>query len=277
MSALDWLLPWESQPQEVVSLDRDNPLVRGIVMHVPFHPSWGMRDIVRGNPVTATGLASTNTSSRGISPLFGTSNFADLTDTTGIANLTDPVTIAWVQKFVSPSANSTVLHWKLSGAARTALAGYQSTSSSYRFSFGTSANEWNLSAVASPVDGEERVCVLVCRAGLESATAGDFSIYINGVDQGTPGATTFGSNTTAGMRVGAALAGTDPFEGGISRLTIWNRPLLERDALEWSASPDVIYEPQTIWVPVSAGGGGSGFQAAWARNANTMIQGGMRA
>lgn len=33
------------------------------------------------------------------------------------------------------------------------------------------------------------------------------------------------------------------------------------------------FEPQRVWVPVASAGGGGGFQAAWAANANTVIQG----
>lgn len=39
----------------------------------------------------------------------------------------------------------------------------------------------------------------------------------------------------------------------------------------WAA----VYEPRRIWVPVSAGGGGS-FQAAWARNRSHVIGAGVR-
>lgn len=60
--------------------------------------------------------------------------------------------------------------------------------------------------------------------------------------------------------------------GAVYLFAIWNRVLPRKLAARLSANPWYLFAPRSIWVPVAAG---ATFNAAWAANANTLIQPGV--
>lgn len=199
-----------------------------------------MRDLVSGAAVTKTGLAASSavTISGGqLLPLFGTGNYADLQQPARITSGTQPVTIAWVQEPRSPSAYNALLNWKISGAANS-FAIYQATADAgYYFAIGPRSGgsvQLLYASIGATTNGALDVFVLVCRGGLNSTTASDYTLYRNGVVIASSGTTNFGANSASVFRVGALDSGGDPFEGAIGDLHVWSRGLNDAEARSWT-------------------------------------------
>lgn len=199
-----------------------------------------MRDLVSGAAVTKTGLAASSavTISGGqLLPLFGTSNYADLQQPARITSGTQPVTIAWAQEPRSPSAYNALLNWKISGAANS-FAIYQATAdAAYYFAIGPRSGgsvQLLYGAVGATTSGAQDLFLLVCRGGLNSTTASDYTLYRNGVVIASSGTTNFGANSASVFRVGALDSGGDPFEGAVGDFHVWSRGLNDAEARSWT-------------------------------------------
>lgn len=250
---------WDCQPQEAAELYSEGPLFPGLAVLAPLAPSQPMRNLVDGKAITPTGLGSRLTNRVGEFFSFGASSFADLQQPAAITSGTQPVTIAWVQEPRSPSAYNAVLNWKISGAANS-FAIYQATSdASYYFAIGPRSGgsvQLLYASIGATTSGALDVFVLVCRGGLSSTTASDYSLYRNGVLIPSSGTTNFGANSASVFRVGALDSGGDPFEGILANLHIWSRALSEADARSWCSSPwQLLARRSTEPVPTGAGGG----------------------
>lgn len=88
--------------------------------------------------------------------------------------------------------------------------------------------------------------------------------YKNGVfDTTTPtnlfGGSGFGPAATNALplRIGNRDDGTTPFSGRVLFAAVWNRQLFGAEHAELASNPWALFAPRRIWVPVSAGGGGS--------------------
>lgn len=269
MSALDWLLPWESQPQEVGDVDWGNSLLQDaeFVMlgsQIFWNPLNRTLTRVGGQEsgVTSAGLGQRLTSTQYLSYPANVANGG-----------TGPWTLAGLFMPVSGATDGAAI------AGMAEAPGSSTFDRSIRFLAGT--YEWGAylfdgsakSAVSGvvPVNGRTD-CVIGTTDG-----ASTLVVAANG-REGSVAVTSggFAGYTSAEICLGQA--------NNISLGTMLV-PIFVRTRGYWSASqrasflanPWQVFAPRSIWVPVSAGGGGGGFQAAWARNANTMIQGGMRA
>lgn len=240
--------PWTSQPQCSVGLDKSSPLMQGLLFHAPLHPQWGMRDLVSGAPAVRTGLAARGVNKYGALPLFGASNYADF-NAPPTMDGAQPFTIAWVQQPISPAGYGTVLDIRPPVNAANSFLIYQSASdTSYQFVVGPRDGGGNGKqaqfAMGTQTSGQLDVYVLVAPAGLATASAA-YVLYRNGVRQAAAAASPpFGAASPTGMRFGTVLGATsDPFEGLLGGLTIWQRILSDAEGCLMSARPSAIYAP----------------------------------
>lgn len=94
--------------------------------------------------------------------------------------------------------------------------------------------------------------------------------YVNGADAGSSAISTSAANWT---RLFLGRNRTDNGSGAADTLltVAWDRAITAAEALAFSRNPWQLFEDEPAFFFTGAAGGG-GFQAAWARNANTMIQ-----
>lgn len=265
MILLPYSRPWEQQPTDE-RIDWTHPRAVGLEFAASLS-ALGVRDLVSGRPGTLTGLAASLPAS-GRMPLvyrqFGASNYADFTAPARIG-ATTPFTIAWTQEARSTSAYSSIVHinFGTAGADRPFLIYQSASDANYYFAAGPSSGSnqarW-ATAIGAVTNNRLDRYVLRCAGGSQSTTLTDYTLYRNGqlvTRDGT--GIVFGGLTTGGFRIGALLTGSDPWEGLIGDLRLWGRLLSEEESAEESLVDQVLvlYEPQRIWVPVSAAGGGA--------------------
>lgn len=254
------LATWAAQPQEVVGIDWSHPRTDRLCFFMPGGDALGMRDLVRNQLLTLTGLSTQILTSEGPTRLFGTSSYADFTAPPEIG-ATTPFTVAWSQEARSTSAYSAILNVNF-GSGTNCFAVYQSSAvAAYYFTAGprgggSTAHSWSVALGAVTNNRLDRF-VLRAAAGSQSVTGSDWSLFRNGqlVSRGT--STTFSAFTGAAARIGARETGADPWEGAILDMRLWARVLSDDEAArESQVQPAAeLYEPRRIWVPVGAAGG----------------------
>lgn len=257
--ALDFLLPWDSQPQEVVEVDWNNPLTNGLVFLAPLWPGQ-LNDIVGGKRATVTGTLGYAATRDGVFPLFSGSQYIDY-GAFGAEFPAGPATIAWIQTPIAQSGFNTLMNLMPSGGVNSWVCYQNGGGGSYAFTFGRRAGtgpaNYN-TTVGTPANGDTRRFI-VRSPSLDTATYTDYSLFDRFSGALAPdGSTTYGGNTSTGMRIGALLpSGGDGFDGAIGMVAIWKRQLSDAEARDYNANPWQLFAPRTIWVPVSAGGGGT--------------------
>lgn len=265
MALIQYAAPWDRQPQEGVDLDRGGEFFNNLVVAAPFNPSLPMRDLVSGRSITATGLGSRIVTANGLYHSFGSSNYADLPQPPEITSGTQPITIAWTQQPVATSGYSTILTWKVSGAAKPFLIYQSATDAAYYFSVGPRDGAGNAvkfgAAVGAVTNGALDKFLLVCLGGVSSTNASDYVLYRNGEAFTSADKAAFGNSSSTAFRVGATETGGDPFEGAIGDFCIWNEAFGAEKAQRYQNFQWRLYAPQAILVPVSAGGGGTTISA----------------
>lgn len=250
------------QPSNPV-IDWANPLTKGLVLLLPMgQGDRGQRDLVSGAATTRTGtLAQTASRAGGSFPLFGSSQYIDVAQPSGITSTT-PCVIFWTQEPRGTTASSAVLDWRASGASNSFLI-YESTTAAYNFVVGrrlsnAGAHQVTFStAVGAPTNNRVDHFALLLTNGMDSVTG--VRLWRNGVEMiaGTSGSgNNFGTSTTAGFRLGTLLGGTsDPFEGLLGNVGIIARALTAQEMVSLSANPWQVYAPDArpLWAPFVAG------------------------
>lgn len=238
-----------SQPQCSVGLDKSSPLMQGLLFHAPMHPQWGMRDLVSGSPAVLTGMAAQGVNKYGALPLFGASNYADFTVPPTLDG-NKPVTFAWVQEPRGTSSFGTILNIKppVNGTNAFLIFGSDAVGG-----YGLVLGNRNGSAVSANFESnigwftnnrvDSFVATLSVGINDTSGTLGNYRVWRNGVPYSPGSTTTLGLNTVAGFRVGSRDAASDPFEGLIGGMTIWQRVLTDAECLLMSTRPSAIYAP----------------------------------
>lgn len=255
-------LPWFEQPQTAVEVNWENPLSRGLLFLAPLNPTTGLRELVRGHLLTRTGALTPTPSRNGIYPTFAASNYLDLPSVPALGT-TGPATFAWTQEPRSTSAYSTLLQINF-GSGTNAFLIYQSASdANYQLAVGPAGNGGGNNgsaanfAVGSATNGALDRFVLVAAAGVLNYFTANYSLWKNGVKVAAATSTTFGSTTTAVARIGATNTGSDPFEGLIGNLHIWNRSLTDAEAAAWSSPGGEfsLFAPrvQYLWSSILSG------------------------
>ncbi len=258
MSELDFLLPWDSQPQEAVSIDWSNPLSKGL--HMGFHgPS--LRDVVMDDQFINVGGAARSIVRDGV----------------GVRGTAAASYLMSQRMPVYPTNKMTVLAGVVLGSSwpADAVAVY-----GHHYQYNTNDGLYDLGIVSAT--GKVR---LELKTGLgtfpSASTATSLSLatgrlehiggtydganiqaFYNGLADGSaiPQTATLFTNGTPRKLIGANFP-VDNSNANINGHTVvyvfaWHDRVLSADEIRSIRdNPWQLFEPQTIWVPVSAGGG----------------------
>ena len=245
------------QPQSAPQIDRSHPLSSSLALLMPLSAGCPRADLITGRIATSTGSLALTPSSFGTAPLFGSSNYLTFNDPPTITSATQPVTFSWVSEGRATSAYSAILHWKPPGASQAFLIYRAAGDSAYQFAAGPGGSSSVFTAATGlQGNGTPERFVLVCLGGMAATGSANYKLFRNGVQVAAGSNTTFGASTSAVARIGALGSGSDPFEGLIANLAIFNRALTDSEAASLSANPWQIYAGRRpLYLPESAGGG----------------------
>ena len=248
------------------AVDWSNRLTRGLVVLIPGGPAdQARRNIVDGTATTRTGTLAQTAGRAGSFPLFGSSQYIDVTQPSGITSTT-PCVIFWTQEPRGTTASSAVLDWRASGASNSFLI-YESTTAAYNFVVGrrlsaSGAHQVTFSsAVGAPTNNRVDNFALLLPNGMDSVTG--IRLWRNGAEMIAGTSTSgnnFGTSTTAGFRLGTLLGGTtDPFEGLLGNVGVIARALTAQEMVSLSTNPWQVYanDWRPLWGPSIGGGGGN--------------------
>lgn len=250
--------PRTEQPQDFGALDWGDSITAGLVSHLALHPDWGMLDMVSGARATLTGSGSSPPNAFGRLTKFASGKYVDFPAPIGLLGTT-PVTIAWVQEPQGTTAYSSVIQLKAAGSTNSFLVYQSASDASYYFIAGCRNGTPAASFAASvgpTTNGVLDCYVLTNAGGLESNTAGDYTLWRNGRKFTTATNVAISSSTSSGIRIGAVEAGADPFEGLLGCVSVWARVLSDTECLRMSTQPQSIYAPQIISIPWPAASSG---------------------
>lgn len=233
--------PWDSQPQEVVELDREG-LGKGVKMLLmPI----GGRLVDLANPSilwTPSGNAATKATHKGIASTFdGTDDYFSATGYVDIVGATGTFFL-WAPTVNTFDSSGTVW-WG------TSTTYFQSSAIGVEYAFAA-----NVTGTTSAANTKNTSIVLTAQTTANSQRA-----YLNGTPNGT-GA----SGTPVSFAAGAKSFSFGRYIGGSSwdanaevviagfTTEVWT----EAQAKQFSDDPWQLFAPRSIWIPVSAGGGG---------------------
>ena len=265
------LLPWDSQPQEPVGVDLNNPLMRGVVE--VYVPPWMGGGTLIASPVrTEAGTIERTTRAIGRGRLMNGSSYDSWADAGLSAAFTQQLTWFALLDIDSHTAGSFII-----GNVEAASTGYNHglyINNSKFPTFFVKTGGVGASAIGSAVITAVGPVAMV--GTYDGATMVVHShTYSTGLYQRATTAKTGNLDTTTfPVTVGrwnggfGGMAGTF-YLGGVIR-GVWT----DTQAREFFANPWQVFAPRSIWVPVSSGSAPATFQAAWARNANTVLVGG---
>ena len=242
MSALDFLLPWDSQPQEPAELDRDG-LGKGVQMLLM--PMGGrLVDLVNPAQIwTPSGNATTKPTAKGIAA--SVDGVDDYWSTTGYPNIVGLGTFfIWLPRVGAMDSSGSVMFGSNSGASSY----FQLSSIGVNYVFAAT-----ITSAADLTNSINRSFV-----GWSNGTGGGSNgSFVDGVANGSAAAsaTAFASgskNFNFGRWIGGSFWDCD-LDSVIAGFTteVWTA----RQARQFHDDPFSIFAPRTIWVPVSAGGG----------------------
>ena len=131
---------------------------------------------------------------------------------------------------------------------------------------------------ASALTANVRQTVEITQGPLLNATS---LMYANGASMSVTVVVAGPANNAAAsgqpIRVGRRADGFVQMDGFTEYVAGWARQISAVDLAEFRRAPYAILRPRETPVFHSLGGGGGGFQAAWAARANTVIQGALHA
>lgn len=249
------LIGWDSQPQEVV-YPQERWLSRRLVWAT--HPLFAGYSLSGGGSATVNGtrlLAGPEALVRGFNTTFG----AGSTDAivTGLTTHSTRRTYAFrmLRNGTGGGTFGRVFEKRTSAAQVELLFNNSSPSTALRytraFSGGDQYWDWNF-----PPDGSLNQYVLTYDS---SASSNQPRLWMNGVEQ-----TLVNENLTSGTantNADAYVIGNRTndsaraWDGLIGEFFVFDEILTDSEAAELSANLSALWQPQTIWVPYSTGGG----------------------
>jgi hypothetical protein len=137
---------------------------------------------------------------------------------------------------------------------------------------GTAANRQRFTLATGQTRTGQRHSMVMRRAG-----DGQHAMWINGVLLTASNGNSFASptgNSVIGNSSPGSLA--NDWNGRVWMFVLCNGLLSDAHAFEISNNPGLLFEPQRLLFPLTVGGGGGGFLAAWARNRSHVIGAGVR-
>ena len=240
-------LKWLTQPQQPRVVDWSSPFTRGLTQLVDM--SSGVPRQLVGTGLVASGTIGRVARTKG---LAATNNGEIVAAGTAANFLTLPVTTSEVTVLYVGGRLSTPAASRVAVAACTRSA---SESAGFELDFGNAFADANLLYFAPNGAGSSGAKLFVDGAQPVGVSPTDKSIT-NGVSYAV--VASFTSHTVgSGHTVLAKAAGASDYAYDVfcSLYAVWNRQLTDTEHAELSANPWLLFEPQDIWVPVSAGGG----------------------
>jgi hypothetical protein len=264
MSELDFLLPWDSQPQEAVEIDWENPLTKGLAFSAGLSSRLIFRDDVLGKNGTPSGSVVISPSRIGTSAQFDGSSYLDY-GSGGLISSTSPFTITLYEETGTAGAYNSLFAFS---AGTTRFVMYRGTGAGYTCVIGPlngGATVREFSSLGAQTAGEKIRFVITGTGGLGSVTG--LRLWANGVEQtsGTSNLSAAGGNNSIGW--GGV---NNKFNGKLSDVNLIERIWSDAEIKSYFDQPNQLYRARSIPVPVSAGGSGT-FNPAWARQGAKFI------
>lgn len=268
MAVNGWRRPWSAQPFGDVSA---SPLwiARKLV------GAWGYDGSLPGRNIADSpglgGLTSTNTTRTatpyGIATAFnGSSSFLTNTAQTAVTQL--PVTF-FARVYIGASKAARIFDIS-TGTTANDVIGIQQNSNGLRAQHYDGSNE-GYAEIVNAGNLSRWITVAAVFDGLTSR-----AIYVDGGAQSATNTTSVVAPSGINrVTIGYAPWGTEYFNGTVSHALLFASALTAAEIMALHLDTLQVLAPRRIWVPVSAGGGGS-FQAAWARNRSHVIGAGVR-
>lgn len=263
--------PWTRQPQAAAPIHQSG-IGRGIFVSIDRNFGYANGVLVPANNYGGTGLPPLAPGPAGI----GNNTTGALVDRRLLVDGPLAATAPWtIAVTLSATANVSLSHIFGFGLFYSGTALGASSTGQNRailnylnnyYWWGESA-DWN-TGVAFDIDGIVRTIVF-------AHDGTNIYFYRAGVLAGSTARPAGVSTTPAGRYAvlgNKHSSGTNSPSATIYNGRAWNRCLTASEVVEYSGNPNCVYAPRSIWVPVSAGGAPAAFQAAWARNANTILK-----
>lgn len=238
-----------TQPQILPNIIKYSSISRNLLFYSSLH-SRNLIDVVSGNLGTIIGNPSYSTGPFGILPI--------LTSSTNISfplvrNLdgNKPTTIMWQQKPINTSGYSCILNILPSINGTNSYLIYASASdTAYGFTVGLRNNTSSVANFQGPIpllsNDSLDTYVLTLAAGMNdtSSTLSNIVLWKNGVRVLPNRFSIFSSDSTPVFKIGVTANGTtDPFEGIIGSVGIWQRILTDSECRQLSINTFSLLEP----------------------------------
>ncbi len=278
MAGIDVILPWDSQPQEVVGVDWDGPTNSAITSLFPL--GVDNRDIVSGARLTLGAGASVVVDQRGKS-LRGSGSAAVGSVAVNLSAYNRASVSFWL--YWDGYANDDDFAMEFTTNSNSASGfyvdpNYSGSGGQFAFQMGDGAGNRKTAYMArslAPAATWNHLYITMDR----NAAGNGMAVWVNGV---AASLTSVNTDTLGGnfandslylfSRANAALFGA----GRMQNLVIRGGYLDgQADAAQEYRNPWQLFAPQTIWVPVSAGGPPPTFIPSWARRQTRTIGAGV--
>ncbi len=238
-------IPWTSQPQYPVDIDRSNPLGAKVVYASTLAGGYAYDSVARKLGVNTAAVA--KATPRGMALNFnGSSAYITLPTTNLVSGY--PLTVAcWFEKTTSVSQ----IIYSLNGSGYSAIAGY--TPANLNLSINSGSNPATLGYPFASIPAGWNHLVVVHKSG-------SFTMYLNGVDvtAATTGSENWGQPAAGNHSIGQRLGGASArwFNGGIQDFVVFRGALSAAEALQLYQAGYQIFQPpqRRIWVGAAGGG-----------------------
>lgn len=247
MALIQYAAPWDRQPQEAVGVDWNNPLTNGLIFSSSLASGGGFRDEVGGLRPTINGTVAQGPTGDGTGAVFSGSDYLDF-GTSQILPTGTPFTLTFYEEVTATSSYAAMLG--LVAGSRQFL--WIRGTSSYVCTLGVADGTAPVRFSSMPAQFVgERIRFVLTGDAIDSNSG--LRLWANGVEQ-TSVASTFGTTSASSNKVGWDGA-DEKFQGRISDLHMLARRWSAEEVEAFFDAPWQLFVPQTIPVPVSAGGG----------------------
>lgn len=267
MSALQFPVPWDIQPQELADIDWDNPDAQGLTL--VYVPSIFNGNLISKTPALATPDKTANAD--GVAAYWGAAFSAESAILTSAWS--------WVALFrtrtIGTGSNRYVLSRGPTSVSDSTGFGFAAFHGNAAYSgavFTTDAYSIIGKPTGGPLADNTRYLLGATFAG------GSGAVYNNGVETATATGLSGTVNNTGRLALGESslVAGNAMSQNAEWAVYLqWNRRLDAAAMARVHVNPWKLLRPRTIWVPVSAAGGGVTLGASSSTQTSTSSAAGL--
>lgn len=248
MALRERLLPWTQQPQEGgLRVNQDHPLANGLVFLALPGTSGVMYDLVSGTlgaNTAVTGAVGT----AGRASTYAGSGYSDWARGGLAIGAGTSLTFGALMRL--NSATTAGIMYTGRGADGGAAWGFNGTGMRW-----VRPGYWGSGSVAS-VGVTGVVAAYSSTLNITGSNAINFGCYRDGRLIGTVSEAQSAPAIWTGFRIGDNNYSPERLYGDVFVAPAWARALTAEEHALWASAPWDLIEPQRIWVPVSAAGGG---------------------